>query len=728
MKKNIYFLLLFVILFDLPCNIFASIDAVISGNDVRIRAGAGTDNSIIATVNANTPLTLENKTLYEGTGCSDKWYKVKYDGNDGYVCSTYVTFINNSYDGINVTSYAARINANNVSARSGAGTNYSSNDVLSLGTNVTILNTLSGGTNSCTGGNWYKISYYSNSIGYVCANYVTKNSDIINTSISEEYKKYLTDEGFPESYFPYLNYLHLKYPNWIFKAANTDAYFNVAVSAEEGKNYMQTTNDNYRTSSTPSEGSSWFKVNSGVIGFYLDPRNWLTENRIFMFEKLDYSNDLESLYPSLVKAIFGSGALSDDKYTIPMVKSGKNNMISPLLIASRVRLEVGANGSDSTNGTSFTWKGQTYSGYYNFFNIGAYEVTIDGVSYSAVTRGLAYAAKLVDRDGNAWDNVETALTEGSSFLANGYVTKGQGTLYYQKFNVGPNAYYSKYTHQYMTNIQAPAIEGGSTYNSYYNYGVIDSPFVFEIPVYKNMPSYTSLPNSGNTNNNLSSLEVEGFSISPSFDEDILTYDSYVTKSVDKVKINATAEASTSSISGIGEIALTSNENVVTIVVKSESGEEKSYTIKIYKVDDTTTIQKVLENVQGKVVNENITRIKNSTTVNDIQTSIVKNGAKSVVVKNASRTVISGNTIIGTNSTITISTATETKTYSLSINGDTSGDGKVTILDLLEVQKNIRGDKPLSGVALSAADTSGDGKVTILDLLEIVKHIKGDSPL
>ena len=54
---------------------------------------------------------------------------------------------------------------------------------------------------------------------------------------------------------------------------------------EEGKCYMQTTNNNYRTSTKPAEGSSWFKVNSEVIAFYMDPRNWLTEERIFMFEK-----------------------------------------------------------------------------------------------------------------------------------------------------------------------------------------------------------------------------------------------------------------------------------------------------------------------------------------------------------------------------------------------------------------------------------------------------------
>lgn len=723
--KYILFALFFMLL---PFKIHASYEAYINGNDVRIRTGPGTNNSILATVNSNTSISVDDKTLYTGTGCSDKWYKVTYNSKTGYVCSTYVSFITESYNGINVINWTARINANNVTVRSTASVDSSSKDKLTLGTNVSIISTISGGTKNCSGGNWYKISYYSNSIGYVCTNYVTKKEDITNYEISDEYKNYLESEGFPDSYYPFLNYLHIKHPNWIFKGGKTNLTFTGSINAEEGKCYMQTTNDNYRTSSTPAEGSSWFKVNSGVISFYMDPRNWLTEERIFMFEKLDYSSELESTYPSLVKAIFGSGALGDDKYTIPMINAGKTNKISPVHIASRIRLEVGANGSDSTNGGEFTWEGTKYSGFYNFFNIGAYEVTINGVKYSAVTRGLAYAAKLVRSDGNLWNDIEVSITEGSSFLANGYVNKGQGTLYYQKFNVGPNAYYSKYTHQYMTNIQAPAVEGNSSYNSYKNSSVLDQVFIFEIPIYNTMPSYTSLPNSGNTNNYLSTLEVEDYSISPSFDEDILSYEAYVTKSTEEVNIKATTASALSSISGIGKFALTSDENVVTIIVKSESGEERKYTLTIYRVDDTTNVTTVLDKTAVKVNNDMLTRIKNSTTVDSLQTTLIKNGAKSATIKNANGTVVTGSSIIGTNYTITIVTTNETKTFKLSVNGDTSGDGKVTILDLLEVQKHIKGDAVLSSASLSAADTSGDAKVTILDLLEIVKHIKGDSPL
>lgn len=66
-----------------------------------------------------------------------------------------------------------------------------------------------------------------------------------------------------------------------------------------------------------------------------------------------------------------------------------------------------------------------------------------------------------------------------------------------------------------------------------------SKFTFEIPVYNDMPEYTSLPKSGDMNNDLKSLEIEGYKITPEFDEDILTYQSYIPNTVKEVNIKAT---------------------------------------------------------------------------------------------------------------------------------------------------------------------------------------------
>lgn len=90
--------------------------------------------------------------------------------------------------------------------------------------------------------------------------------------------------------------------------------------------------------------------------------------------------------------------------------------------------------------------------------------------------------------------------------------------------------------------------------------------------------------------------------------------------------------------------------------------------------------------------------------------------------------LNNNSLITTGTKITIKTAMEEKSFTMIVNGDLSGDGKITILDLLQIQKYLLGDKKLSTEALIAADTSNDGKVTILDLLQVQKYLLGDKEL
>ncbi len=716
MNKKLIYTIIFMFLLCLPVTIYADFDAIINNSSVRIRTGPGTNNDPIATVGKNTSISVVDKTLYSGSGCDEGWYKITYKNQTAYVCSRYVTFIDNSYSGINVSDWIARVSGNNVAVRKGPGKSYDVIERLTLGANVNIIG---------TSGDWYKISYYNGSVGWMSSEYVVEKKNI--TATDEEYANTLRNAGFPDSYIPYLTYLHQKHPNWIFRVGNTGLNFARSVSSEVGVCYMQTTNDNYRLSSEPAEGSSWFIANAGVVAFYLDPRNWLTEERIFMFEKLDYDSSLENEYPTLVKSIFGNGALSDDKYTIPMFNAGKNNGISPVHIASRIRLEVGANGSDSTNGTEFTWKGEKYSGYYNFFNIGAYETEIDGVSYSAITRGLAYAAKLIDRNGSVWDNIETSITEGSSFLANNYVTSGQGTLYYQKFNVAPGAS-SPYSHQYQTNIQAPAVEGNQTYNSYKSANVLDQTFIFEIPVFNSMPDYTSLPKSGDMNNYLKTLTVEDYKLTPTFDEDVLEYEVEVPLELEKVNVNATTQSDKATLNGTGEYELNDLETTVTISVTSEIGEEKKYLITIRKVDMQLTPTDIVNNSKLNKVDTFITKIQNGTKVSEIKNILLNAGANKVEITNQNGNIINDSDIIATGYKVEVSTTSESNKWTLSVKGDTSGDGEITILDLLQVQKHIKGARKLTGVYYYAGDTSGDNQVTILDLLQVQKHIKGAQKL
>lgn len=710
-KKSIKMLFSLLFFMCIPLFINASgYNAEINGNDVRIRSGAGTNYSIIVNVNRGTEVTVLEDTLYSGTGCDQKWAKVLYKEKQGYVCSKYISKINAETK----VDWSARVTGNNVAVREGAGTKNSIKERLSLGVNVTILG---------ESGDWYKIQYYGNKVGYMSKSYIMRKSDIIATD--DNYSKELKSKGFPDSYIPYLTYLHKKYPNWEFIVDKTNLDFNTVVDKEAGKNYMQTTDDSYRTSSTPAEGKTWFYVNNDVIAFYMDPRNWLYEKRIFMFEKLDYDKSLESIYPSLVKSVFGNGKLKDDKYTVPMFNAGKSLGISPVHIASRIRQEVSSNGSASTDGRSFTYRGQTRSGYYNFFNIGAHK---DNYTSDPVVRGLAYAAKLIDRKGSEWNNIETAIKEGASFLSVSYITRGQNTLYFQKFNVSTDTKSSKYTNQYQTNIQAPATEGNTAYNAYVKGENISQKFIFRIPVYNNMPNFTSLPKSGDNNNYLSKLEVVNFNITPSFDKDILTYDSYVPKTTNKITVKASTQSSNATISGTGEYELKDDETDITITVTSQTGIKRQYTITINKVEDTTSNKDIINSSYVNDKNGYLTNIRTKTLISNLKNNLIKSGAKNIIVTNFDGKVQSDNTKLATGQKITIVSAIDTKTYTIVVRGDSSGDGDVTILDLLQIRKHLKNDKKLSGAYFYAADTSGDNKITILDLLQVQKHLKGDKQL
>ena len=96
----------------------------------------------------------------------------------------------------------------------------------------------------------------------------------------------------------------------------------------------------------------------------------------------------------------------------------------------------------------------------------------------------------------------------------------------------------------------------------------------------------------------------------------------------------------------------------------------------------------------------------------------------VTVKNGGKEKTSGNLLTG--DIVTITSGEETKSFTVVLYGDVSGDGKITILDLLKVQKYLLNTSNLTGAYKEAADVSKDGKITVLDLLKVQKHLLGTS--
>ena len=92
---------------------------------------------------------------------------------------------------------------------------------------------------------------------------------------------------------------------------------------------------------------------------------------------------------------------------------------------------------------------------------------------------------------------------------------------------------------------------------------------------------------------LTSLEVKNFELTPEFNEEVYSYTININmqeKDVDKLDIDAIANAADATIEVIGNENLVEGENIITILVKSVDGEESVvYQIIVNKIDSSSEI-------------------------------------------------------------------------------------------------------------------------------------------
>ena len=100
------------------------------------------------------------------------------------------------------------------------------------------------------------------------------------------------------------------------------------------------------------------------------------------------------------------------------------------------------------------------------------------------------------------------------------------------------------------------------------------------------------------------------------------------------------------------------------------------------------------------------------------TSVSSLSSAGYTVYNGSSKVTSG--VVGTGMTAVSSSTTVT----IVVTGDVSGDGKVTITDVVKLQRSVVGSVSLNGAYAKAADINGDGKVTITDVVQAAQVTVG----
>lgn len=457
---------------------------------------------------------------------------------------------------------------------------------LSNGSQVTILATVTG--ESVSGNTtWYQIEY-SSGTGYVSGRYIAEVHTVEQVPADEDYINQLVSKGFPRSYAVLLERLHQQYPNWEFEAVLTNLDWDTVIEAESrlGWNLVQSVNNDAQKSTATGaydwatntwygfDGSGWVCASPDMIRYCMDPRNFLTADNIFQFATNEYQEyQTAAGVSALLNGTFmmwNNGNFTDAdgvsrNYPDTFVDAGKAVGVSPYHLASRCRQEQGVNGtSGSISGTV-----AGYEGWYNYFNIGAFP----SGGRDSVTNGLIRASE------EGWNTRYKSILGGSEIVGNNYVKVGQNTVYFEKFNV-VNSKPGLYNHQYMTNVQA-AISEGKTIKKAYSDSA--GTVLFRIPVYQNMPETPQAePNSGNPNNWIKSMTIQGYNLTPGFNSEKTEYSLIVGSGVASVTISATPVVSTSKISGTGVVNLNYGDNKITVNCTAQNGSVRAYTINIVR--------------------------------------------------------------------------------------------------------------------------------------------------
>ena len=303
--------------------------------------------------------------------------------------------------------------------------------------------------------------------------YIPKDK-AINYTFDHDFEK--TINSFPDSYKQSLRIIHTLYPNWSFSLLNTSLDFDQTASIFQSRSLIDTDTSGLIADSKVLEGSSWRRVSLEAAQYYLDPRNGLDAKHILMFEKKTY-NPYESLQlgEKMLENTIMSGIepQSHKQWAELFRHSAYVNNISMSLLITRAIQEQSGGGLGFTGGKSRNDpQGKTY---YNIFNIGANASDQDGIDFASL------------RD---WDTIEKSILYGSKYLADNYITKGQDTLYLQKFDVQAN---NPGHHYYMSNILAPYSEAKNMFKGYLKNNVMNIKREFLIPAYHNMPIHIRYP-------------------------------------------------------------------------------------------------------------------------------------------------------------------------------------------------------------------------------------------
>lgn len=410
----------------------------------------------------------------------------------------------------------------------------------------------------------------------------------------------------------------------------------------------------------------WYCASRGAIEHVIDPRNSITEGNIFQYLLL--SNDENITKEQLATMASKISYLNNQAIIDGIYEAAQELDINPFYIVGKILQEQGDGASALCSGQGYN--GQ-YVGYYNLFNVKASGNGTEEV----ILNGLAYAKD------NGWDTPKKAIEGGIGLIKN-YIRRGQDTLYYQKFNVTYSPYYAN---QYAQNIFDSQSIGQILRGYYKEAKLLESEFIFEIPLYENMPS------SAVRSPSISSVEGE------------VAY------------INANGGLALRA-SPAGETIAYVSEGAQIVITKRASAKSSDgyYWDQVYTPNGT-----------GYMAREAKDGSKTYLVVIK-QYEIVENNI--IIAPGTGISSIPGATnlssIFGTGAQISF----EGKTYTLIVLGDVNGDGKITPSDYVKIKNKIMNVTTMNEISESAADANRDGKISPADYVKIKNHIMNASKI
>lgn len=482
-----------------------------------------------------------------------------------------------------------------------------------------------------------------------------------------------------------LEKLASNHSNWTFKLYETGLDWETVINSEyqgHGSSPKNLVPSNYSSawicSICGTRGydttGRWYCASRSAIEHTMDPRNTINETSIFQY--LQLSNDKNITKEQVATMASKISYLNNQKLidAIYEVANDSAYNINPFYIIGKILQEQGSGASSLCSGQGYQGK---YIGYYNLFNVGA-----SGNSTSEVIlNGLEYAYK------KGWDTPQKSIMGGLNLLKS-YISRGQNTLYFQKFNVVYSPYYSN---QYAQNILDSQSIGTILRGYYKDANLLDSSFTFIIPLYKNMPlSAVVSPTVSTETGEIAYINAGGgLALRSSPNGETITYVNEGTQVLitgrATEKINGYYWDKVSTPNGTGYMARESKDGSKVYLVVKETKPIDEPTEK-YKID-----------------NENILVIP-GTKVSDITGATSKDVA------------------FGTGAKVTI----EDKEYTLVMLGDVNGDGQVKSKDYMMIKNHIMEGLDLNEAQKKAADVNKDGEIKSKDYMYIKNHIMGST--